>query len=31
MMIEMIAASREIRDSDDKDAMLFSGYPAVIA
>jgi hypothetical protein len=31
MMIEMIAAARKLRDSDDKDAMLFFGYPAVIA
>jgi hypothetical protein len=31
MTIEMTAASGKLRDSDDKDAMLFFGYPAVIA
>jgi hypothetical protein len=31
MTVEMIAASRKLRDSDDKDAMLFFGCAAVIA
>jgi len=31
MTIKMIAASRELRDSDDEEAMPFFWYSAVIA